>query len=356
MRFQSLRPNKTQNLMTTAQPDSLPFDKRFSRYDESDNPGLAVMVIQDGITRFKKGYGLGNLETKEKIDCDTNFRMASVSKQFTAMCVAILEERGKIAPDDLISQYLPDVPEYMGKIQVRHLVHHLAGLPDYADALWSSDKEKPLISNQDVYEHYKKQCKLDFEVGEKHEYSNGGYSLLALVVQGAADQSFPEFIKENIFIPAGMDNTAIIEYPSKIRKQAISYDEWPFFENIDFNTGNALQGEDGVYTSLNDMEGWIHALDNNTLVSAATMERIFATVETNSGETVKYGYGWERGKLYHLDMIVHSGSWVGFNTIIAKEPKTNTWLVAFSNTCAISSNSAAISLGLHYFNIDPDRG
>ena len=113
------------------------------------------MVIKNGVTTFKNAYGLSNLATNEKIDCNANFGMASVSKQFTAMAVAILEEQRKIARSDYISKYFADVPEYMKKIEVRHLIHHLSGLPDYADALWSSDKTKPFISNKNVYHYYK---------------------------------------------------------------------------------------------------------------------------------------------------------------------------------------------------------
>lgn len=338
--------------MTLSNPEVFPFDKRFARYNESHCPGLAVMVMQDGEVKFKKGYGLSNLETGEKIDVDTNFRMASVSKQFTAMAVAILEEREKIARNDYISKYLPDVPQYMQKIELWHLVHHLSGLPDYSEALWSSDKSKPLVSNHDVYDYYKKQEKLDFNAGEKHDYSNGGYSLLALVIENAAGQSFPEFCAENIFIPAGMKNTAVIEYPSSIKNQAISYSEWPFFEDIDFNTGNALHGEDGVYTSLDDMESWLNAIDNNSLVSAQTTEKIFSPVKTINGEPVKYGYGWGWGKYRSMDMIVHGGSWVGFNTVVAKSPERNTWLVGFSNTEAINSNSAIVAMADHFFGKD----
>ena len=341
--------------MTIENAETLPFDQRFERYNNGHYPGLAVMVIQDGKTLFKKGYGLRNLETKEIIDCDTNFRMASVSKQFTAMAVAILEERGKILRDDLISDYLAETPEYMKGIRVKHLVHHLSGLPDYAEALWSSNKSKPLINNHDVFNYYKNQLKLDFKPGERYEYSNGGYSLLALIVENAASQPFQDFSRENIFIPAGMKNTFIIEYPSSIKKQAISYSEWPFFDDIDFNTGNALHGEDGVYTSLNDMEAWINALDNNTLVSASTTEKIFSKVRTNSGEVVEYGYGWERDKYHSMDIIVHGGSWVGFNTVIAKLPERNTWLVGFSNTNAISSDNAIVEMAEHYFGKDVEK-
>lgn len=137
--------------MTLDEPYKLPFDKKFSRYDEAPGPGLAVMVIKNGVTEFKKGYGYSNLAKKDKIGCDTNFRMASVSKQFTAMAVAILEERGKISRHDYISQYLSDVPKYMQKIEVWHLVHHLSGLPDYADTLWSSDRSKPLVTKSTIW-------------------------------------------------------------------------------------------------------------------------------------------------------------------------------------------------------------
>ena len=334
--------------MTLTSRDRHPFEKRFLRYIESRNPGLAVMVIKDGVTEFKEGYGYSNLETNEKIDCNTNFRMASVSKQFTAMAVAILEEQGKIARNDYVGKYLADVPEYMKNIEVRHLIHHTSGLPDYAEALWSSDKSRPMVSNQDVYSYYKKQDKLDFDAGEKHEYSNGGYSLLALIVESAAGQPFQDFSRENIFIPAGMNNTAIIDYPSNIKNQAVSYGEWPFFDNIDFNTGNALHGEDGVYTSLNDMEAWLNAIDNNSLVSASTTKRIFSAVKTNNGEKVDYGYGWEWGKYQSNDLIMHGGSWVGFNTFVAKSPDKHYWFVAFSNTEAISSSAAVFAMVDYY--------
>lgn len=338
--------------MTHENRESPPFDIKFNRYNETDCPGLAVMVIQDGVTKFKKGYGFANLATKEKIDCDTNFRMASVSKQFTAMAVAILEEQGKLSTNDYISQFLPDVPDYMQEIQVWHLVHHLSGLPDYSDALWSSDKSKPLVDNHDVYDYYKQQNELDFITGTRHEYSNGGYSLLALVIEIAADKSFAELCKENMFIPAGMQNTAIIEYPSSISNQAISYSEWPFFDDIDFNTGNALHGEDGVYTSLNDMALWLNAIDNNALVNNSTTHKIFSPVTTSTGDAVNYGYGWSFDTFRSIDIIVHSGSWVGFNTIVLKVPERNTWFVGFSNTKAISSSSAVVTMAKHYLGED----
>lgn len=333
-------------------PDVLPFEKRFARYNDTLCPGLAVMVVEDGVTRFKNGYGLRNLETKEKIDCDTNFRMASVSKQFTAMCIAILEERKQLSSDDYICRYFSDLPKYMNEIKISHLVHHLSGLPDYSNELWSSDKSKPLISNHDVYAFYKGRNALDFKAGEQFEYSNGGYSLLPLLIENVTDQSFPAFIKSNIFEPANMENTAIIEYPSNIRNQAISYSEWPFFEDIDFNTGNALQGEDGVYTSLTDVEAWISAIENNTLIGPTMTEKVFSAVQDSRGRRVNYGYGWGFREIYKHKLIVHTGGWVGFNTMVAFVPDRKIWFVAFSNTDAIDSENAALEMANYYLKED----
>jgi len=328
------------------------FDKDFSKFDIENRAGLAVMAIEKGVAKFKKGYGLRNLETNENVDCYTNFRMASVSKQFTAMCIAILEEKQKLSVEDEIDQYLSGLPKYMSEIRVSHLVHHLSGLPDYSDALWNSDKNKPLISNQDVFDYYKSQKKLKFKPGEKYKYSNGGYSLLSMIVENVAGEYFPDFIDRNIFKPSNMKNTAVITYPSMIKNQAVSYSDWPFFEDIDYNTGNALHGEDGVYTSLNDMQGWIEAIETNRLVSPTVTEKLFAPARTNSGKKVKYGYGWEFDKFHKHRIIGHDGVWVGFNTIVVNVPARKLWLVAFSNSTAISSFDAMEKMFKYYLAID----
>ena len=338
--------------VTHSKLDNPPFNERFTKYDQAGSAGLAVMVIKDGKTVFQKGYGLRDLETKEKIDCDTNFRLASVSKQFTAMCVAILEEQGKISGNDFMSQYFSDLPEYMKEIKVNHLVHHLSGLPEYGDELWSCDKSKPLVSNLDVYEFYRKKRKLDFKPGEKYEYSNGGYSLLALLIENVTNQPFPEYINEAIFNPANMKNTAIIKYPSTIKNRAISYSAWPFFEDIDFNTGNAIYGEDGIYSSLTDIESWIYALENNILISTSMTDKVFSAAKNNGGDLVNYGYGWGIEELNKHKMVVHTGEWAGFNTIVAHIPDKRIWFVAFSNSRAIDSWSAMEEMAKYYLDIE----
>jgi len=240
----------------------------------------------------------------------------------------------------------------MSEIKVCHLVHHLSGLPEYSDELCSTNKNKPLLSNDDVYAFYKKQTKLNFKAGNKHEYSNGGYNLLATLIENVADQPFSQFLEKNIFMPAAMKDTAIITYPSTVKNQAKSYSEWPFFEDIDFNTGNALYGEDGLYCSLNDIQAWIHALDSNLLISASMTEKVFSPVKDNLDNLVKYGYGWFFEDFYKHKMRLHTGGWVGFNTVISNIPNKNIWFVAFSNSHAISSWSAMEQMAKYYLDLE----
>lgn len=328
-----------------------PFDKKFSSYDKAGSVGLAVMVLKDGKNVFKKGYGLRNIETKEKIQADTNFDLASVSKQFTAMCLAILEEQGKVSSDDYLNQYFQALPDYMSQIKVCHLVHHLSGMPKYDNKLWSTDNGKPYVSNQDVYDYYKKLEKLDSTPGEKYAYSNGGYSLLALLIGIVADQPFPIFIENNIFKPAGMNDTVIFKDLSTIKNAATSYSAWPFFENTGFNTGNTIYGEGAMHSSLNDMESWIHALENDTLISTEMKNKLFSTTKANDGSEVKYGYGWEIEEVFKHKMILHDGCWNGFTSVIANVPNNNMWFVVLANSEAVSAWDAFEELLKYYLDI-----
>lgn len=330
----------------------LPFQNKFEQYNNGNNPGLAVMVVQHGKVVFKKGYGLGNLETGEKITSSTNFRMASVTKQFTAMAVAILEEKSEISSDDLIIRYFNDLPQSMGKIKISHLIYHLSGLPEYHCDFCSTRKDKMLVTNQDVYNFYKKSYQLEFKPGNRFEYSNGGYNLLATLVDHVSGMSFQEFVQKKIFIPAQMTNSVVIDNPTpEIKNNAISYSEWPFFEDIDYNSCNALYGEDGIYSSLDDIEGWIYSLDNNVLVSSRMKKKIFTSGVINSGDKINYCYGWGVETFYKHKMFFHGGAWLGFNIIIVNFPEKKLWIVAFTNSHAISAGIAMEEMAKHYLQM-----
>lgn len=310
---------------------------KLKKYSDAVNPGIALLVIENSKISFESTYGFAYLENKIKIDSKSNFRMASISKQFTGMALAILEESAKLDQNKYITEYLSNLPKYCDQIQVRHLVHHMSGLPDYYVALCSTDKKIPL-THDDVCDFLKSKTSLDFTPGSKFEYSNTGYNLLGKLIENVSGITYKNFIENNIFKKAGMKNSTIISSSeSKIKNKVIGYSEWPMFDLNDYNTGNYLLGEDGVYSSLTDMYNWIMAIENNLLVSQETQNRIFSTVKTNDGSKVNYGYGWFIEDYHGHKMYMHSGSWVGFNTMIVYYPDDKLWFIGLANSNGISS-------------------
>lgn len=327
------------------------FDKKFEKYNELKKVGLAVLVRKDEETVFKKCYGLRDLSTNERIDENTRFRLASVSKQFTAMCVAILEERGKLSPDDYILTYFNDFPDVYKDVKVKDLIYHTAGLPECYDALCSTNKTRPYSTNKDVYNFYKCCEKLNFQPGDRFDYSNGGYNLLATLIERVSGQVFSEFIDTNIFKPLGMSNSRTYEVPFNEPNAAISYSEWPFFEDIDFNTGNTLLGEGGIYSSISDTEKWISALENNTLISENMTQKVFTPCTLNDGLKMDYGFGWEFDNFYGYELIFHGGAWCGFRTEINYFPKEKLWVVVYANSSSVSVFQSSLDIIKCYLDI-----
>lgn len=308
------------------------------KYSDSVNPGIALLVIENSKISFESAYGFASLEKKIKIDSKSNFRMASISKQFTGMALAMLEESGKLDKNKYITEYISNLPKYCEQIQVKHLTHHMSGLPDYDAALCSTDKNKIPLKHDNICEFLKSNTSLNFTPGSKFEYSNTGYNLLGKLIENVSGTSYKDFMINNIFKKIDMKNSTIISSPkSRIKNRVIGYSESPMFDLNDYNSGNYLVGEDGVYSSLTDMYNWIMAIENNLLVSKETQNRIFSKTNTNEGDEVAYGYGWFIEDYHGHKMYIHSGCWVGFNTMIIYFPDDKLWFLGLANSSGISS-------------------
>lgn len=210
-------------------PDSLSMkmDGIFKKYNNTTGPGCAVAVIADGNIIFKKGYGMANLEYDIPITPSTIFDIASVSKQFTGLAVSTLIQEGKIAPDDDIRKYLPEVPQFGKIITIRHLLHHISGVRDWPETLhaagWRWDE---VFSFNDIMRMMKYQKELDFEPGSQYSYSNTGYNLLAAIVEKVTGKSFRAWTDENIFNPLAMNSSHFQDdYTRIIKNLAYSYSQ-----------------------------------------------------------------------------------------------------------------------------------
>jgi CubicO group peptidase (beta-lactamase class C family) len=197
-------------------------DRLFQPYNGEATPGAAVMVIKNGKPIFKKAYGLANLDDETPVTLATNFRLASVTKQFTAMCVMMLVQSGRLGYDHNLQQIFPEFPAYGRGITIRHLLQHTSGLIAYEDLI--PDTAKVQVLDEDVLRMMMTQDSTHFPPGSQYRYSNSGYAVLAMVVEKASGKSFAQFLQENIFAPLGMKRTVAYQkgFP-EVEHRAMGY-------------------------------------------------------------------------------------------------------------------------------------
>jgi CubicO group peptidase (beta-lactamase class C family) len=290
-----------------------------------------VLVSEHSKVIYKKGFGYANYEEKKPNTVQSCFRLGSITKQFTAMAIMILKDRGKLGYDDDIRKYLPTLP-YKG-VTIRHLLVHSSGLPDYMVLFGNKWDKKKLAYKEDILrllaEHHPP---VDFAPGEKREYSNTGYSLLACIVERASGETFDVFMQKNIFTPLDMQNTLLTtgQKDQPIKNRVYGYSS--SFENTDYHYLNGIVGDGGIYSTLGDMFKWDQGLYNAGLVKESTMAESLTPNKLNDGSTsVKYGFGWRIFRGDKQDVIEHGGSWAGFNNMIRRDLKNRNAIIILSN-------------------------
>ncbi|MGB6640505.1 MAG: serine hydrolase domain-containing protein, partial [Thermoanaerobaculia bacterium] len=258
--------------MTTIDPGSA-VDDLFAHFSQGASPGVAVAVVQDGEIVHRAGYGLEDLDNGTPITPDSSFRLASVSKQFAAMAIMLLAEEGKLGYDDLVVDYLPELERFGNEATIRHLLQHTSGLPDYYDIL-EAELEDHWITNQEAVEFFSQWGEPLFPAGDRYDYSNPGYEMLAATVERVTGQLFREFMDERIFRPLGMNNTTLFDQTEpEIANRAYGYTrEGEGFAIDDDHVLNYLGGSGGIYSTVSDLYLWDQALYTEQLVSRSTLD------------------------------------------------------------------------------------
>ncbi|MCC7392257.1 beta-lactamase family protein [Candidatus Sumerlaeota bacterium] len=316
---------------------------------ESD-PGCSVLVIDRGKVIFEKSYGVANLEDNIPATPETNYRIASVSKQFTAMATLILVDKGRISLDDSIRKFLPELPDYAELITVRHLLNHTSGIKDYED-LYDKNITTPLL-DADVLKLLAAQSAGDFKPGEKYSYSNSGYALLALIVERVSGKRYAQFLHDEIFVPVGMTNSVAFEKGiSEVSDRAYGYErdggEWKF---ADQSMTSSVLGDGGIYTSLRDYAKWDHALRRKKLISPALLEEAYTAGKLNDGTPIKYGYGWKIDEKGGMKEVWHTGSTTGFNHSVHRIPERGLCVAVFSNCVGEAPAQLAVQIEDYVLN------
>ncbi|MGX9720537.1 serine hydrolase domain-containing protein [Stenotrophomonas acidaminiphila] len=308
-------------------PPDVGIDGLMQRYD-GRVPGAAVLVLKDGQPVFRRGYGLAVVEDGTPVSPATNFRLASVSKQFTAAAILLLAEDGKLSIDDPLKKWLPSLPAVADAMTLRQLLSHTSGLLDYEDLMDPADTRQ--VHDIDVLHLLEKENRTLFAPGSDYRYSNSGYALLALVVGKASGSDFAGFLRQRIFLPLGMDATfAHQDGVDEVPNRAYGYSEidgrW---QRTDQSTTSAVLGDGGIYSSLDDLARWDAALYDERLLRRASLQLAFSpATKTPEPDVPFYGFGWR----INGDLLWHSGESIGFRNVILRYPKQKLTVIVLTN-------------------------
>jgi CubicO group peptidase (beta-lactamase class C family) len=308
-------------------------DALFREYDRPNTPGASVMILQHGKVLFAKGYGLADVEARIPCATNTNFRLASVTKQFTAMAVMLLAERKKLSLEETLPDFFPEFPEYGRHITVRHLLTHTSGLIDYEDII-PPGTTIPVL-DRDVLRLLLQQHHAYFPAGSKFKYCNSAYALLALIIEARSGQTFADFLRQNIFAPLKMNQTLAYEQGSStISNRAFGYSaraNSAGFDRTDQSLTSSVLGDGGIYSSVADLRKWDDVLYTTRLARRKTLAQIFTPGPETDHAGTRYAFGWYIGTYRGLEEIWHSGNSRGFSTRIARYPQKQFTVIILAN-------------------------
>lgn len=332
-------------------------DTLMQTYDSLSGPGASVAVLANGRVVFARAYGLANLESQQRASRETNYRLASCTKQLTAAAILLLAERGELSIEDPIAGPLPELPRWAQAVTIRQLLTHTSGIVDYEDVL--PPQRATQLRDRDVLALLAAQEGTLFVPGSKYRYSNSGYALLAMIVERRAGIPFADFLAANLFAPLQMHTTTAFEAGrTAIASRAYGYSRrsgstvqegegpspsrhvtqpWPAgtseWVRTDQSLTSAVLGDGGVYSSVDDLARWLVALDEGTLLSPRSLAMAFTpwVTVTTDGRGVQYGFGWRLGTHQGQRASWHTGETIGFRSAIVRLPERRLAVCVLTN-------------------------
>lgn len=325
---------------------NLSIDSLFLDYDRADSPGCAIAIIQDGEVIYKKSFGQANLEYDIPITSNTIFNVGSIAKQFTAFAILLLEQEGKVSQDDDIRKYLPEIPDFGKVITPRHLLYHISGLREqFALFKIAGIGFDDVITGDQLIKLYSLQKELNFDPGNQFMYCNTGYAFLAEIVSRVSGQSFPDFMKMNIFDSLKMDNTFFLEdHEQIIAGRAYSYfqENTPSLKQRRLNYSSS--GGSNLYSNIEDLALWLMNLEATKKGLIEMIAKLYETTKLNNGTALNYASGMELGKYKNLKLIDHYGGIWGYKSYMCRFPEHKLGIVVLSNLSSFNPEEKAMRI------------
>ncbi len=328
-------------------------DSLVNAHLKANGPGVAVGIKQGGNLLHSQGYGLASLEWNTPIEPTTVFRVASLTKQFTAMAILILQTQGKLHIEDKLSAYLPDCSPAWQHIQLKHLLTHTAGIANVGELPAFQQRAAQHLSIEEMIELFKSHPLL-FEPGTDFCYSNSGYHLLGLVIERVTSMHYEEFVRTAIFEPLGMRHSYFQCLTPIIPHRASGYITQnggiipaPFTSNISNHSSGAME------STLEDLLIWEQALYRHDLVDAVTQKLMFTPVRLPDGRCVEYGFGWAFSTYRGKTIACHAGWANGFRSLVAKFIEDDLTFLILTNYREFSVERVALELAAQFIDFPP---
>lgn len=298
-------------------------DSTFQRFNKRHDFHGSVLVAKEGKVVFKKHYGFADFKKKTKIDDNSVFQLASVSKQFTAAAILILKDRGELSLDDKVTKFYPEFP--YTEVTVRHLLNHTSGLPKYfwlAEHKWNKEYAPGNAEMMDLIS--KENLNPFFRPGANFDYSNTGYFVLSCIVEKISGQSFADFVDREIFKPLNMRHSFVYSFgKDSIRDEQLSgyrlyRRRW--HAAIPGTVNDAVVGDKNIYSNTEDLLKWVEGLNSGRLISEESLEEMYTKGSTRYKRKVPYGFGFRIKEDGEGKVIYHNGRWNGFSTSLMQYP------------------------------------
>jgi CubicO group peptidase (beta-lactamase class C family) len=301
-----------------------------SELKDVEGPGGVFMVAQNGIPIYQKAFGKSNIELNTNLDADFVFQLGSMTKQFTAVAIMLLEEQGKLNVNDAISLYIPDYPNG-NNITIHHLLTHTSGIKDFTRMKSLKEIAQKEMSPKMMVDFFKNEL-VDFLPGEKFEYNNSGYVILGHIIELTSGKSYENFINEAIFQKLTMNHSRYATDRQIIKKRAYGYQKKEYgYVNKTIINFSVPFSSGALMSTLDDLLIWQNAIKSKTILKEESLNKVFGKYKLNNGEEFTYGYGWHIREINGLKSYEHGGSVFGFKTMAIYIPEKDIYVVGLTN-------------------------
>lgn len=334
---------------TAAQSIEQQVDAILNEQYEHNGPGATALIYKNGDVIYRKGFGYANLELDVKMNPNHVFEIGSITKQFTAIAILMLEEQGKLKVDDDITTFIPDYPTHGNTITVHHLLNHTSGIKSYTAMKSFREKARVDMTPTELIDVFKNEP-MDFNPGEQYRYNNSGYIILGHIIEVVTGASYEDFVQKNFFDKLGMSNSYYGSHQKLIKNRAYGYQDRDGYVNADYLSMTLPYAAGSLMSNVDDLLKWQKALNTYQLISKATYEKAINGSSLNNGEHIGYGYGLQSGNIQGSKSISHGGGIFGYTTQGIYLPKEDVFVSVLTNCDCNSPGNyatkiAAIAIG-----------